>query len=516
MFTFALFLLGFVVSAVAVRYAIIAAHRFGVVDKPGGHKAHDTVTPFVGGVGVLAATLCGAALVDHFYDLTDARLYAFVVGILVMWVTGFSDDILNISFKIRLVIQAAVGLAMVYWGGVALHDLGHLASNTEVLSLGFIGVPLTLIATMGAINALNMIDGIDGLSGSISIVSLLLIAFAVFMSGDMAHFTLIIMIAGGVAGFLYHNLRYLNRRRARCFLGDNGSMQLGFIFAWLLTDFSQMGDVTPRAITPITTLWLFAVPLIDTLCVMLRRIWMGRSPFHADRNHLHHLFLRAGFRVQDTVLVLAFVQLCFGAIGLGGMYAGADELTMLIAFIGAFALCFYILLRPWRLVPLLRRVNRVLGFTSAHAVGVHLSGLNAEEFAGLSEVLNRNICPYSDFRFSVYRRDAAAPGECFGVIELLCDDQDLSHSQITRILAALRREIRGHRSVKVRQFVDRKPIHDRRLAGKHKPVERRLAERRSARRGTLIYRMESAAGEPSVIAQKPMMSSVMTESSARS
>jgi len=516
MFTFALFLLGFVVSAVAVRYAIIAAHRFGVVDKPGGHKAHDTVTPFVGGVGVLAATLCGAALVDHFYDLTDARLYAFVVGILVMWVTGFSDDILNISFKIRLVIQAAVGLAMVYWGGVALHDLGHLASNTEVLSLGFIGVPLTLIATMGAINALNMIDGIDGLSGSISIVSLLLIAFAVFMSGDMAHFTLIIMIAGGVAGFLYHNLRYLNRRRARCFLGDNGSMQLGFIFAWLLTDFSQAGDVTPRAITPITTLWLFAVPLIDTLCVMLRRIWMGRSPFHADRNHLHHLFLRAGFRVQDTVLVLAFVQLCFGAIGLGGMYAGADELTMLIAFIGAFALCFYILLRPWRLVPLLRRVNRVLGFTSAHAVGVHLSGLNAEEFAGLSEVLNRNICPYADFRFSVYRRDAAAPGECFGVIELLCDDQDLSHSQITRILAALRREIRGHRSVKVRQFVDRKPIHDRRLAGKHKPVERRLAERRSVRRGTLIYRMESSAGEPSVIARKPMMSSAMTESAARS
>ncbi len=516
MFAFALFLLGFVVSAVAVRYAIIAAHRFGVVDKPGGHKAHDTVTPFVGGVGVLAATLCGAALVDHFYNLTDSRLYAFVVGILTMWVTGFSDDILNISFKIRLVIQAAVGLAMVYWGGVALHDLGYLASNTEVLSLGVIGVPLTLIATMGAINALNMIDGIDGLSGSISIVSLLLIAFAVFMSGDMAHFTLIIMIAGGVAGFLYHNLRYLNRRRARCFLGDNGSMQLGFIFAWLLTDFSQVGDVTPRAITPITTLWLFAVPLIDTLCVMLRRIWMGRSPFHADRNHLHHLFLRAGFRVQDTVLVLAFVQLCFGAIGLGGMYAGADELTMLIAFIGAFALCFYILLRPWRLVPLLRRVNRVLGFTSAHAVGVHLSGLNADEFAGLSEVLNRNICPYSDFRFSVYRRDAAVPGECFGVIELLCDDQDLSHSQITRILASLRREIRGHRSVKVRQFVDRKPIHDRRLAGKHKPVERRLGERRSARRGTLIYRMESAAGEPSVVAQKPMMSSAMTESAARS
>ena len=153
MFALALFLLGFVVSAVAVRYAIIAAHRFDVVDKPGGHKAHDTVTPFVGGVGVLVANLCGVALVDHFFNLPDARVYAFVGGVIVMWATGFADDILNISFKIRLVIQAAVGLAMVYGAGIALQDLGHLASPTEVVSLGIIGVPLTLIATMGAINA---------------------------------------------------------------------------------------------------------------------------------------------------------------------------------------------------------------------------------------------------------------------------------------------------------------------------------------------------------------------------
>ena len=159
--------------------------------------------------------------------------------------------------------------------------------------------------------------------------------------------------AGGVAGFLCFNLRYLGWRRARCFMGDNGSMQLGFVFAWLLSDLSQSNE-SVRAITPITTLWLFAVPLIDTLCVMLRRMWMGRSPFHADRNHLHHLFLRAGFRVQDAVLVLALVQFCFGAIGLLGMYAGVDELVMLVAFVVVFAVCFFIVLRPWRLVPLLR------------------------------------------------------------------------------------------------------------------------------------------------------------------
>lgn len=291
MFLLVLFLLGFVVSAVAISYAVAAAHRRGIVDRPGGHKAHDTVTPFVGGVGVLTATLFGLVVVGQFYDQVGSRIYAFLFGVLAMFCTGFADDIFHLNYKIRFVVQTAVGLVMVFWGGVVISDLGYLFSDQPV-QLGVVAVPLTVIATIGAINALNMIDGIDGLSGSLSIVSLLLIAVAVYLSGDAAYFSLVIVMAGGVAGFLYFNLRYLSRRRARCFLGDNGSMLLGFVFAWLLADLSQMNDGSPRAITPITTLWLFSVPLIDTLCVMLRRMWMGRSPFHADRHHLHHLFLR--------------------------------------------------------------------------------------------------------------------------------------------------------------------------------------------------------------------------------
>ena len=135
MFLLMLFLLGFVVSAVAIRYGIIAAHKLGVVDKPGGHKAHDTVTPFVGGVGVITATLCGLAVVSQFYEQFGERLYAFLFGAVAMFATGFADDILNLNFKIRLCVQAAVGLAMVYWGGVVISDLGYLFSD-QVLELG--------------------------------------------------------------------------------------------------------------------------------------------------------------------------------------------------------------------------------------------------------------------------------------------------------------------------------------------------------------------------------------------
>lgn len=500
MFSLLLFVLGMLVSVVAVHYGILASHRFGVVDQPGGHKAHDTVTPFVGGVGVLVATLVGFGVIQVFFPVLAERMHAFLFGVIVMFVTGFADDVLHLNYKIRFAVQAGVGLAMVLWGGVVISDLGALGSG-PALSLGFLSIPITLLATIGAINALNMIDGIDGLSGSLSIVSLLLIALSIYIAGDLGYFSLVMIIAGGVAGFLYFNLRYLNRRRARCFLGDNGSMQLGFVFAWLLSDLSQANQ-SVRAITPITTLWLFAVPLIDTLCVMLRRIWMGHSPFHADRNHLHHLFLRAGFRVQDAVSVMAIVQFSFGAISLIGMYAGVSELVMLIAFLVLFALCFFILLRPWRFVPLLRRIHRALGLTSVHAVGVHVAGLHENEVGGFADMLNHCVGPHVDFCFKAYRTEGRSGVGCYGVVELLAGNQDLTQVQISRILAVLRREVRGLRNVKVRQFVDRQEVHDRRMGDKYRREERRVADRRSSNCSILIYRLESAAGEPSILAPR--------------
>ncbi|MCK6395849.1 MAG: undecaprenyl/decaprenyl-phosphate alpha-N-acetylglucosaminyl 1-phosphate transferase [Zoogloea sp.] len=484
-----------VLSVVAIRYGIVASHKLGIVDQPGGHKAHDTVTPFVGGVGVLAATLCAVGIVAHFFPQFSVRVPAFLFGVLAMFITGFADDVLQLGYKIRFMVQAAVGLVMVFWGGVSIVDLGDLGMG--VVQLGPFGVVLTVIATIGAINSLNMIDGIDGLSGSLSTVCLLLIAFVLFQARDFAYFTMVITIMGGVVGFLYFNLRFFKQRRARCFLGDNGSMQLGFIFAWLLADLSQALPAQ-RFVSPVTTLWLFAVPLIDTLSVMLRRLWMKRSPFRPDRNHLHHLFLRAGFRVQDTVAVLALAQLVFGAIGLAGLYADVAELDMLIGFVCAFALCFYVLLRPWRFVPLLRRIHRVFGFTSAHAVGVHVSGLAIDKTNEFVNMLNNRIGPHYDFRFSVFRPEGGAT-RGYGVIELLCDEQDVSHREIRDVMAVIRRQYRRDRRLKMRPFVERCESNDRRVGSKARSSDRRLEDRRGAGKGRLVFSVLSSAGESSVL-----------------
>ncbi|HNO88910.1 MAG TPA: MraY family glycosyltransferase [Rhodocyclaceae bacterium] len=499
MFSLALFLLGTVVSAVAIRYGIVAAHHFGVVDKPGGHKAHDTVTPFVGGIGVVCAFMCAVGVVASGSNGFPFRLDAMAAGVLIMFITGFADDLLNLHYRIRLCIQAMVGVIMIFGGGVVLRDFGHVGS-ASVVSLGYVGIPLTLIATIGAINALNMIDGIDGLSGSISLVSLVLIALALHHSGNIAYFSLVMIIAGGVAGFLIYNLRYPGHRRARCFLGDNGSMVLGYAFAWLLSDLCQETKGV-RVITPVTTLWLFAVPLIDTLCVMMRRVWMGGSPFRADRYHLHHLFQRAGFRVQDTVFILASVQLFFGAVGLAGMYAGISEIVMLAAFGVLFGLCFLVILRPWRFVPALRRVHRLLGLTSVQAVGVYVGGLTETGLMTFSKALKRDFANLYDFQFSVYRQldDITEEERSFGVVELLTEDKALIPLQIGHIKGTLKREFQGSEGLVVREFVARNAGNDRRSAEKGRPAERRSRDRRSQRKPQALLRTVCEAGDVNLL-----------------
>jgi len=126
MLSAALFLLGVIVSVVAIRYGIVASHKLGIVDQPGGHKAHDTVTPFVGGVGVLVATLGAVFIVSQFFPQFTVRALPFVFGVVAMFITGFADDIFHLGYKIRFLVQACVGAVMVFWGGVVIADLGDL------------------------------------------------------------------------------------------------------------------------------------------------------------------------------------------------------------------------------------------------------------------------------------------------------------------------------------------------------------------------------------------------------
>ena len=458
----AFFAICLLVSAVTIRMAMSTARHIGVMDHPGGHKQHDTSTPFVGGVGVMTALICALFLMQIYYPSAwTTTLYGIVaINAGTIFLTGLADDMWQLHFKTRFLLQTAVALSMAFLGGVVLGDLGSLFPGHR-LGLGPLAVPFTVFATIGVINALNMIDGIDGLSGSISLVCLVLTGMVALMAGNQVNFTLIVALIGGVAGFLYFNLRYPTNVRARVFLGDNGSMLLGYLFARLFIDLSQGPH---RAMPPVTALWLFAVPLMDTVGVMLRRVWLSKSPFRADRTHLHHLFLRAGFRVFDTVIILAMIQLLLGLVGIAGLWLGVPEWLMFAAFLLSFAGYFHIVARPWRFVPWLRQLNDGLGLPSAQARGIHIGYLRRTDTHKLVDVLERELGDRYEYHLSLHEVDSETRDgpTVYGILVISFDHDDATIGETKRVMDRLNALVAVWFGLQTHQFVQRNPENDRR------------------------------------------------------
>jgi UDP-GlcNAc:undecaprenyl-phosphate GlcNAc-1-phosphate transferase len=467
------------ISGIAIRVAISMSRMFGIMDHPGGHKQHDTSTPFVGGVGVMTALVGALSLTNYYFPSVSLEpLDAIALGAGVIFLTGLVDDIWHLHFKTRFLAQALVALSMVFLGGVALDDLGGLVPGIE-LHLGPLAIPFTVFATIGVINALNMIDGIDGLSGSISLVSLMLTGLVAFLADNYTYVTLAIALMGGVAGFLYFNLRYPRNYRARVFLGDNGSMLLGFLFAWMFIDLSQ-GE--GRAMTPVTALWLFALPLMDTVGVMLRRIWLGKSPFRADRNHLHHLFLRAGFRVSDTVKFLAVIQVLLGLVGIAALWWEVPESMMFAGFLLTFALYFYIIARPWRFVPALRRMNEVLGLPSAQARGIYIGYVRRQDARTLLDILTAELGERREYHLSLHELNAEGQDGhlVYGILELPLHNADASLGDIKSLIDKLRTRLAIWPGLQVRPFLQRNTENDRRVGNRPTgQTNKRNSERRA-------------------------------------
>ncbi len=349
-----------VLSAIVISFAINLAHNYSIVDHPGEHKTHEESTPFVGGIGIFLSLCMAFILLFNFYPELNSHWLVLVFCSLLIFATGFVDDLLNLKYKPRLVIQIVVASIVVIFCGLALDDLGDLFFGFP-LQLGLLAVPFTVFAIVGGINVINMIDGIDGLSGSVSFVSLLLLGFVAFIGGDFQNLILIVALAGGVIGFLFFNLRYPSQQRARVFLGDNGSMLLGFLIALLLISLAQGAN---SAMQPVTALWLFAIPLMDTAGVMQRRILMGKSPFSPDQNHLHHILLKVGYRVEEAVLFIVAMQLLLGIIGLAGLYMGVPDFVMLLGFFLIYLGYYFLTMRPLLFIPVLCYIYAKLGIAS--------------------------------------------------------------------------------------------------------------------------------------------------------
>lgn len=320
----------------------------GLMDYPSSRKRHQRPVPPVGGeaifIGCLISALALGVPVGHVAGL-------FAIGAIVV-VTGALDDYYNFSPQSRFLAQATAALAMALLSGATVEQLGAIAPGGRIFYLHAFAVPFTVIGVVGVINAFNMVDGMDGLSGSLALVALTGLALMANAGKAPMILAMVLVMASGIAAFLTLNVRSPWRWRASVFLGDAGSTFLGFALSWFIIRLSQE---PVSAMSPVTGLWLLTVPLFDTLYTLVRRILSGHPPFLADRRHLHHFFLRAGFSVSQTLgLILAFA-ITGAAIGVAGKFLNVPDHILLAAFCALFVLYCISMTLAWRAYPRIRR-----------------------------------------------------------------------------------------------------------------------------------------------------------------
>ena len=285
----------FFACALAIPALSFVARRMGLVDKPGGRKRHQGAVPLVGGIVIFLSILCAATCGLQ----VDLALLLSLGGLLLI---GIYDDLFDMARMKKLMAQIGISIFLVAATGVHIRSLGTLPGNVELL-LGDVGFALTIIAMVGLVNAINMVDGLDGLAGGLSIMALFHLVLAMYLINrpvSAADLMLIIVVCGALTAFLIFNLMPM---RHKIFLGDAGAMLLGLFLAYFVIKASQTQPLTSTLPTSVVA-WIVALPVIETLSLMARRMRMGRSPFSPDRNHLHHLLIDNGLSPRLALLVM--------------------------------------------------------------------------------------------------------------------------------------------------------------------------------------------------------------------
>ncbi|WP_421225328.1 UDP-N-acetylglucosamine--undecaprenyl-phosphate N-acetylglucosaminephosphotransferase [Aeromonas enteropelogenes] len=323
------------------------AKKINLVDRPNERKQHQGLIPLVGGIAIYFTLMLALWVQPDL--LVNSEVYVLCATILVMM--GAIDDKYDVDYRIRLVIQILISCAMIFGAGLSLKSLGGLLFGHELI-LGPLGYIVTVFAVLGAINAFNMVDGIDGLLGGLTIAAFGGLAYINHDDGQLwlARFCLLMMIV--VIPYIILNLGFPFGVRKKVFMGDAGSMLIGFTVIWVLLQ----GTQGPMAqMYPVTALWLIAIPLMDMVTIMARRVRKGHSPFKSDREHLHHICLRAGLSSRQALCFICTLSIMFASIGIALESINAPELVSFLLFLAFFVLYFWGLNSIWRVLAWLRK-----------------------------------------------------------------------------------------------------------------------------------------------------------------
>lgn len=311
------------------------ALRIGLVDEPNNRKVHKMPRPLVGGIGIVIS-----ATFSNLLFISIEGLRGFFLGLALLLLVGFLDDYREINLRQKFLAQIAATALLIYFSKVCLRSFGDLfgLGDIDISGNELLVWSVTVFCVVGVINAINMMDGLDGLAGGVSFLAFLAFAIHSALIGNKQLMLLNLSLAGAVLGFLKFNWS-----PSTLFMGDAGSLCLGFSLSFMALALTQGSG---NRVSPVVPLLVLAVPITDTIVVMVRRVFRGGSPFKADQIHLHHILLRFGLGRVETVkfILLLCILLCLLSL-LGHVHGFSDRnlfLLYLVYVILFLAACAYI------------------------------------------------------------------------------------------------------------------------------------------------------------------------------
>jgi UDP-GlcNAc:undecaprenyl-phosphate/decaprenyl-phosphate GlcNAc-1-phosphate transferase len=308
------FLIAISLSMMLIPLLVRFAPVIGLVDRPGPRKIHSHIVPRVGGIAIFLGSM-----IPMLIWMPKSQMFlALLASLVVLFLFGVWDDKSDIDFKIKFLGQIAAASILIYWGDIYIHHFPFFEDNEIPQSLARL---FTLILLVGVTNAVNMTDGLDGLAGGTSLLAVGCMTVIAYLAQDGHVVVFGLALVGATLGFLR-----FNTYPARLFLGDSGSQLLGFCSGVICIMVTQQSN---PALSPMMAVMILGLPLLDVFSVMAIRLSQGRSPFAADKNHIHHRFLDIGFSHQEAVYVVYAIQIALVLTAFLLRYA-TDALVLIV------------------------------------------------------------------------------------------------------------------------------------------------------------------------------------------
>lgn len=312
-----IFLITSVFGLFLTPHIVTLSRKLHLYDMPDSRKVHQLPIPRLGGVVFIPTVIVVISVVlvvlirlgynvEALWKGTNIQHFlAYMAGSIMLFAVGLYDDIYGTTYKVKFMIQV-IAASLLCISGLWIADFAHVFAIDRVPF--WVGMPITILLVVYVTNAMNLIDGIDGLASGLSIIALSVIAILYIVNHELVWSMLSVAFLGVIVSFFYYNVF---QQKNKIFMGDAGSLTLGYTLSFLVLHFWQAGAVWNIHLHNIGIIALstLVIPMLDVVRVFASRIRDGRNPFLPDKNHIHHKFMRAGLGPKATMISILLVSM---------------------------------------------------------------------------------------------------------------------------------------------------------------------------------------------------------------